>query len=211
MKKLHKTGVLKPRKTPSQSRSIETVSVILEAATRILEERGLSGYTTNAVAERAGVSIGSLYQYFPNKDALTVALIDRETRPLIEETKKPGPDEGFREGIERVIHAAVTHQMRRPKLARLIDFEEARLPVGARKGKVTKVIHMTLMNALEREGAPEMESRSIAAFDLLAIIKGIVDAAGERRERGAAQLEERVKRAVFGYLCGLNSPTREKV
>jgi len=73
------------------------------------------------------------------------------------------------------------------------------------------VIHMTLMNALEREGAPEMESRSIAAFDLLAIIKGIVDAAGERRERGAAQLEERVKRAVFGYLCGLNSPTREKV
>ena len=51
----------------------------MEAAARILEERGLEGYTTNAVAERAGFSIGSLYQYFPNKDAITIALIQRET------------------------------------------------------------------------------------------------------------------------------------
>jgi AcrR family transcriptional regulator len=200
MKKKLKASALKLRKTPGQSRSIETVNVILEAAARILEERGLAGYTTNAIAERAGVSIGSLYQYFPNKDALTVALIDREIGPLLKATEGIGSGEGFREVVERVIHAAVTHQMQRPKLARMIDFEEARLPIGARKGKVTRLIHAALMNALEQEGAPEVESRSIAAYDLFAIIRGIVDAAGERRERDAVQLEERVKRAVFGYL-----------
>ncbi len=70
---------LKPRKNPEQSRSAETVRTILEGAARVLEERGLAGYTTNAVAERAGVSVGSVYQYFPGKEALTAALVARET------------------------------------------------------------------------------------------------------------------------------------
>jgi AcrR family transcriptional regulator len=200
MKKKLKASALKLRKAPGQSRSIETVNVILEAAARILEERGFAGYTTNAVAERAGVSIGSLYQYFPNKDALTVALIDRETAQLIAEAKEIGKEERFREGLERMIHAAVTHQMQRPKLARLIDFEEHRLPIGARVAGVSLVIHSLLVNILGCVGAPVLESRTVAAFDLLAIIKGIVDGAGERRERDAEQLEDRVRRAVFGYL-----------
>jgi AcrR family transcriptional regulator len=66
---------LKARKVPAQSRSQETVTVILEASARILESDGLRGFNTNAIAERAGVSIGSLYQYFPNKDAIVLALI----------------------------------------------------------------------------------------------------------------------------------------
>ena len=77
-----------PRKSPEQSRSTETVRTILEGAARVLEERGLDGYTTNAVAERAGVSIGSVYQYFPGKEALTAALVARETGPLIEAVRK---------------------------------------------------------------------------------------------------------------------------
>lgn len=64
-----------PRKAPGQPRSAHTVAAILEGAAQVLEERGLAGYTTNAIAARAGVSIGSLYQYFPTKDAVTVALI----------------------------------------------------------------------------------------------------------------------------------------
>jgi AcrR family transcriptional regulator len=201
MKRSSATGTLKPRKRPGQSRSIETVGVILEAAARILEERGFRGYTTNAVAERAGVSIGSLYQYFPNKDALTVALMDRETASLMAEAKKISEADGFREGVERMIHAAVTHQMQRPKLARLIDFEERRLPVGGRIARVSKMIHRALIDMLGREDAPEVESIREAAFDVLAIIKGIVDSAGERREKDAVLLEERVRRAVFGYLA----------
>ena len=71
------------RKIPGQARSAETVRIIVEAAARILEEGGLGAFTTNAVAERAGVSIGSLYQYFRGKDALVGALIVRETSLLI--------------------------------------------------------------------------------------------------------------------------------
>jgi AcrR family transcriptional regulator len=63
-----------PRKTPRQDRSRRTVERILEAAARIFHEQGYSGATTNDIADEAEVSVGSLYQYFPNKDALLVAL-----------------------------------------------------------------------------------------------------------------------------------------
>lgn len=66
-----------PRKTPKQKRSQETVARILDAAARLLDEDGYTATTTNHVAELAGVSIGSLYQYFPNKDALLVALAEQ--------------------------------------------------------------------------------------------------------------------------------------
>lgn len=75
----------RPRKMPRQGRSTETVRAIIEATARILEQDGLGAFTTNAVAERAGVSIGSLYQYFPGKEALVGALIVRETSLLIAE------------------------------------------------------------------------------------------------------------------------------
>lgn len=59
-----------PVRTPKQGRSKATVATILEAAARILAEQGWAGFNTNAVAARAGVSIGSLYEYFPDKQAL---------------------------------------------------------------------------------------------------------------------------------------------
>jgi len=65
-----------PRKRPLQARSKDTVDTILNATARILVKRGFDGLTTNAVAAQAGVSIGSLYQYFPNKEALVSALLD---------------------------------------------------------------------------------------------------------------------------------------
>lgn len=64
--KLGKAIVRKPK----QGRSKATVAAILEAGARILAERGWAGFNTNVIAERAGVSIGSLYEYFPNKQAL---------------------------------------------------------------------------------------------------------------------------------------------
>ena len=63
-----------PRKTLRQQRSRETVERILEAAAHIFNERGYTEATTNEIADEADVSIGSLYQYFPNKDALLLAL-----------------------------------------------------------------------------------------------------------------------------------------
>jgi AcrR family transcriptional regulator len=66
-----------PRKLPRQSRSKATFGAIVEATTQLLLREGFDKFTTARVAKRAGVSIGSLYQYFPNKAALAAAVIDR--------------------------------------------------------------------------------------------------------------------------------------
>jgi AcrR family transcriptional regulator len=66
-----------PRKEPKQQRSKETVDVILAATARVLVKEGFDRASTNRIAEAAGVSIGSLYQYFPSKEALVAALVER--------------------------------------------------------------------------------------------------------------------------------------
>ena len=71
-----------PRKRPRQQRSKATVDTILEATARVLKKHGFDGLSTNAVAAQAGVSIGSLYQYFPNKEALVAKLIDRHMEDM---------------------------------------------------------------------------------------------------------------------------------
>ena len=68
---------LKPRKKPLQARARRTVEAILEGAAQVFEKHGYARTTTDRIAERAGVSVGSLYQYFPNKDAVIVALAER--------------------------------------------------------------------------------------------------------------------------------------
>lgn len=72
-----------PRKKPRQQRSQEMVSAILEATARVLREGGADAVSTNRVAKVAGVSVGSLYQYFPNKDALIQALAVEHSREQI--------------------------------------------------------------------------------------------------------------------------------
>lgn len=191
---------LEPRKTPAQSRAVETVAAVLEAAARILEEQGFAGYTTNAVARRAGVSIGSLYQYFPGKDALTVALIERETATLLADMAAVPNEPRFAARLGRMIRAAVTHQMRRPALAVLLDFEERRLPLGARNGRVADQIQRMLIDILAQADLPLEGDRATAAQDLLAITRSMIDVAGECGETDAAGLERRVTRALFGYL-----------
>lgn len=68
---------LNPRKLPRQARSRALVDAILDAAARILAEQGREALNTNMVAEKAGVSIGSLYQYFPNREAIIAAVAER--------------------------------------------------------------------------------------------------------------------------------------
>src|ERR1700727_2943511 len=68
---------LTPRKAAKQARAQATVDAIVEAAAQVFASLGYASATTNRIAERAGVSIGSLYQYFPNNDAILVALARR--------------------------------------------------------------------------------------------------------------------------------------
>ena len=69
-------GRLEPRKKPVQRRSKITVEQILIAAAQVFEAHGYAAGTTNRIAERAGVSVGTLYQYFPSKEAVAVALLE---------------------------------------------------------------------------------------------------------------------------------------
>jgi AcrR family transcriptional regulator len=73
------------RKTPSQTRALRTMDTLFEAAARVLASEGEAGFTTNRVAERAGFSIGTLYQYFPSKEAIVVAMVRRERERVMRE------------------------------------------------------------------------------------------------------------------------------
>jgi len=187
------------RKQPVQSRARATIDQIVEAAAQLIEERGMRGYNTNAVAARAGVSIGSLYQYFPGKEAIMIALARRETAALRGDIAAARLDPGSREALIRLIDAAVRHQLRRPALARVIDLEEERL---ARDGDdtVAAALRNAVASALGRPGMRRLAHPALAVDDLIAIVTGMIDAAAMRGERDAAALARRVRAAAFGYL-----------
>lgn len=75
---------LSPKKRPTQGRAKLTYAALLEATIQILAEEGYAAVTTNRVAERAGVSVGSLYEYFPHKQALVAVALGREIETLTE-------------------------------------------------------------------------------------------------------------------------------
>jgi AcrR family transcriptional regulator len=190
----------RPRKQPRQARAQHTVGAIIEAAARILEEQGHGGFTTNAVAEMAGASIGTLYQYFPDKDALLGALIARETADLVEAAEAACMLAAGQQALDAVVLAAVRHQVRRPRLARLLDFEEARLPLDAGTQVVRARFVAILADILARSDLPKQSDMAAATGDVAAIMRGMIDAAGERGEHGKEALVARVRRAVLGYL-----------
>src|SRR5262245_64733032 len=85
-----KKSAIAPRKLPKQARAQETVEAILTAAARILKKEGFDKASTNRIAEAAGVSIGSLYQYFPSKEALVAALAERHMTEMSEIVAEAG-------------------------------------------------------------------------------------------------------------------------
>ena len=92
----HRTPPISLRKQPKQSRSTELVTAILEAAVQVLAQEGVQRFTTGRVAEKAGVSVGSLYQYFPNKAAILFRLQSDEWQQtanllsgILEDAQKP--------------------------------------------------------------------------------------------------------------------------
>ncbi|MRW93158.1 TetR family transcriptional regulator [Duganella sp. FT80W] len=196
-------AALGPRKAPRQRRATHTVDAILEAAALVLEEEGLEGFNTNAIARRAGASIGSLYQYFPSKDALTLALLQREEAKAHADAAAAAALPACREALAAFIDAGVRQQLTRPNLARLLDQEEDRAEIRAAMDGKSGFAEL-LQTALDKPDAPaalrDPARRNVAAADLFIIIRGLVDAAGQRGERDVADLALRVQAAAFGYL-----------
>lgn len=134
-------STINPRKIPAQARSRVTVDAIIQATTYILTEVGWDGLTTNAIAERAGVNIGSLYQYFPNKEAIIAELQRRHAEATHAELHKairllpeqPSLREALTLIVEMIInehrvapavHKAITEEL--PRTVRcLLEEEEA--------------------------------------------------------------------------------------
>lgn len=192
--------LLSPKKEPTQSRAAATVHAILEGAANLLERHGLEGYTTNEIAARAGVSIGSLYQYFPNKDAVTIALIEREMVGMVDEVVAALALTPPQRALQEAIRAAVRNQVRRPQLARLLDFEEFRLAPLMPTLRAAKVIRDSLEAFLrERYGLSEPVSAE-AAVDVVEIAKALSYASGRRGELDASSLTRTIEAAVLGYL-----------
>ncbi|GAB7535154.1 TetR/AcrR family transcriptional regulator [Burkholderia sp. 3C] len=197
---------LQPRKTPTQPRAAETVAAIVEAAAQVLEARGLDGFNTNAVAERAGVSIGSLYQYFPGKDALTVALMQRETQCYLDEMDAALAEPDGVAALGLLLAATARQQLQRPNLARLLDEQE---DSPALRDAVECVGLEAPMTTILRRVLPAGEGGTSGALDRAAadlgeIVQALTDSAGARGERDVASLERRLRAAVFGYLRELD-------
>ncbi|MFM7347081.1 MAG: TetR/AcrR family transcriptional regulator [Tagaea sp.] len=199
---------LKPRKIPRQMRSSATVGTILEAAARVLDRGGLAAFNTNAVAARAGVSVGSLYQYFPNKSAIVAALILREQRALadglgaIRETMR---GRRLEEAVDALIRAGIAAQSSRPRYALALDHEEARLPLGpaieAERTRTRAAIADLLAEHRARL-APGTDPGHAAA-DVLTMARALIDEAAQARAAPDwADVETRVRRAILGYLAG---------
>jgi AcrR family transcriptional regulator len=104
-----RSSSISSRKQPQQARSAELVAAILDAAVQVLTKEGAQRFTTARVAERAGVSVGSLYQYFPNKAAILFRLQSDEwrqtttlLRDILEDAKRPPLDR-----LRTLVHAFV--------------------------------------------------------------------------------------------------------
>ncbi|MBN2371967.1 MAG: TetR/AcrR family transcriptional regulator [Vicinamibacteria bacterium] len=120
-----------PRKLPRQPRAHETVKAILQAAAKLIAEQGFALMTTNKIAERAGVSIGSLYQYFPNKTAILTSLLEEHQagiQPVIEQSMREleDPKLAFSEAIRRLFVRLLEKHAVHPRLNRVLAEEVPR-------------------------------------------------------------------------------------
>lgn len=196
---------LAPRKLPRQQRARATCEAILEAAAHIIGREGLAGFNTNAVAARAGVSIGSLYQYFPNKDSLMAALIERQQESqlatLHAAAASIGSDSSLEAAIRALVRAAMKHHRDDDLFASAVDHEEARLPLDHILGAYLHSGGAIVAALLEQRGdIAESVDLQLAARTLPALVRAITDAWANLTPPQLDVAEEEAIRAVLGYL-----------
>lgn len=128
--------LINPRKKASQERSRATVDTLVEATARILVKEGFDKASTNRIAEVAGVSVGSLYQYFPGKEALVAAVIERhqqEIQQTIRDELAEAATQPLKQGVRKLVAVAAKAHRIDPKLHRVLAEQIPRV------GKLEKV------------------------------------------------------------------------
>jgi AcrR family transcriptional regulator len=192
--------VVESRKSPRQARALVTVDAIFEATARIIEEAGTAGLTTNHIAERAGVSVGSLYGYFPNKEAILIALARRQLdldRRTIGGTLAAALASGSPEPERPIVRALMALHADRSPVRRAIMGAHIAHGLGHEHAVPVQDVAARL-----REAGGEALENPAALFVLTRAVIGIVRAAFEERSPlfGSPALEDELCRLIGFYL-----------
>lgn len=167
-----------PRKRPTQARSKATVDTILEATTRILKKQGFDGLSTNAVASQAGVSIGSLYQYFPNKESLVRALIDRHMEDMnaaIFAELKRVAEMPMAQAARAVVELTIRAHAVDPELHRVLTEQVPRIGKLSRLREMDELMHRMVAGLLAaRKRDLAIRDPDLAAFILVSTIEAVI-------------------------------------
>jgi AcrR family transcriptional regulator len=198
-----------PRKQASQERSRATVDALLEATARILVREGFDKASTNRIAQKAGVSIGSLYQYFPSKEALVAAVIDRHNQDLMQVVRGALEEVArlpIEQAVRRIVAAAVDAHRIDPKLHRVLAEQ---IPRTGRLEKMAVLNRQYLAFFREYLEGHRNEIRAVdlelAAFVCVTTIEALTHTAVLHRsailsDESVGMLVEEATRLVVRYL-----------
>lgn len=189
------------RRTPRQDRAHATVDAALEAAARIVRQHGAAALTTNKIADRAGISIGTLYGYFPDKTAILVALARRilaDDRAALLAALDAAPAEPIRALLRTLI--------RRHRSDRRLRRAVMGVHIGEGGGdEHSAQVEQFIATMAERGGAlfgartPDRLTLFVATRAALGVARALVDEP-ETGELPDAALEDELVRLVYGYL-----------
>lgn len=195
-----------PRRQPRQARSQHMVEAILEATARVLVERGYAGTNTNLVAERAGVSVGSVYQYFPNKDSLVTALHERHAAQMylaIDTVLASTRPRSLRGHIEAIVHAFLAAHQVEPALHKVLEKEFPFFDAPKDGSPADASIFRRVRDLLE-EHRTQIAQRNLdlATWTVLQVMESLVHAAviDPPKKFSGKEIERAIADVVLGYL-----------
>ena len=165
---------IKTIRSPRQKRSKETVNYILEATAQILIKSGELSCTTNAIAERAGISIGGLYQYFANRDAILKALCLREREKdlhAVHQAFKELADAPLEKIIHELLVVAYQRYSDQPRLRQILQYEIPQSPTRKSMRAMREELAQALYEKVRKY--PEYELPANFKTRILIIMSGV--------------------------------------
>ncbi|AJB48820.1 TetR/AcrR family transcriptional regulator [Acinetobacter nosocomialis] len=201
---INKTA-LKPRKSPVQARSTATIEVLHEATIQVLLKEGIVKCNTTRIAERAGVSVGSIYQYYPNRDSLLAAVLQRHLDSVaekIEELCLKYEKTSIRTLISALVDEIILAKLSNPEESKAlyaISGERGGLDLSKR---MNDRMLAAISNLLESASDIEFDDSQIVAEFVLGAIMGLIRRVLENQVTDKVEqvLESHLKLMVVAYL-----------